>query len=234
MARPQTGHIYQALHIFKYLETHIKNDLSFNPLYYNHEHSMDVSKVIGDMKEVYVDAIKDLPLNAPEPRGKSLQINCYVDVDHGEDKITLRSQSGIILFGNSAPLVWYLKRQNMVESSNFGAEFVELRIAAEMISSFRYKMRIFRIPLDGPADVFCDNEAVYRNTAFVKSKLKRKHNLICFHLVREAVAAGKMVVFKVDGKENLADLLTKSVPGYRRKYLRSKIMFTEEEEGKVT
>ena len=103
-----------------------------------------------------------------------------------------------------------------------------------MISSFWYKIQICGISLDGPANVFCHNEAVYHNDAFVESKFKQKHNSICFHLVREAVAAEKMVVFKVDGKENIADLLTKSVPGYRRKYLRSKIMFTEEEEGKVT
>ena len=93
---------------------------------------------------------------------------------------------------------------------------------------------MFGIPLDGPANVFCDNEAVYRSATFVESKLKPKHNLICFHLVREAVAAGKNFFFKVDGRENLADLLTKSVPCYRRKYLRSNIMFTEEEEEKVT
>ena len=70
---------------------------------------MDVSKLIGDMKEVYVDAIEDLPPNAPEPRGESLQINCLVDADHDGDKITRRSQTGIILFGNSAPLIWYSK-----------------------------------------------------------------------------------------------------------------------------
>ena len=40
LTKPRTGHIYQALHIFKYLETHIKNNLSFDPLYYNHEYSM--------------------------------------------------------------------------------------------------------------------------------------------------------------------------------------------------
>ena len=39
-----------------------------------------------------------------------------------------------------------------------------------------------------------------------------------------------MVVFKVEGKENLADLLTKSVPGHRQKSVRSKIMFTKEED----
>ena len=62
---------------------------------------------------------------------------------------------------------------------------------------------------------FYHNEAVYRNSALVESKLKRKYNSICSHLVCEAVMAGKMVVLKVDRKENLANLLTKSVPGYR-------------------
>ena len=233
LAKPRTGHVYQALHIFKYLETHIENDLALDPLYHLHPYPRDPSQIIGDMKKVYADAIDEVPPNAPKPRGKSVQINCFVDADHGGDKITRRSQTGIILFGNSAPLIWYSKRQNTVESSTFGAEFVALRIATELINSFRYKLRMFGIPLDGPANVFCDNEAVYRNTAMVESKLKRKHNSICFHLVREAVAAGKMVVLKVDGKENLADLLTKSVPGYRRKYLRSKIMFTEELDGSV-
>ena len=65
-----------------------------------------------------------------------MQINYFVDADHGGDKITRRSHAGIILFGNSAPLVWYSKRQNTVESSIFGVEFAALRIAIEMISSF--------------------------------------------------------------------------------------------------
>ena len=83
-------------------------------------------------------------------------------------------------------------------------------------------------PVRRTSKVFCDNKAVYRNTVIKESKLK--HNSICFHLARKAVAAGKMVVFKVDRKENLADLLTKSEPGHRQKYLRLKIMFTKEED----
>ena len=87
---------------------------------------------------------------------------------------------------------------------------------------------MFGVPLEGPANVFCDNEAVYHNSSFVESQLKRKHNSICYHLVREAVAFGKMVLCKIDSKETLANLLTKSVPGYKRKYLRSKILFSDE------
>ena len=165
LAKPQTGHIYQALHVFKYLEVHVKNKLLFDLLYQNHSHLEDLDLIIGDMKKLYVDASEDLPLNVPMPRGKSIQINCFVDADHAGDKITRRSQTGIILFGNSAPLIWYLKRQNTIESSTFGAEFVALWIATEMITSFSYKLRMFGIPLEGPAIVFCDNEAVYLNAA---------------------------------------------------------------------
>ena len=89
---------------------------------------------------------------------------------------------------------------------------------------------MFGILLDGPANIFCDNEAVSRNCSFVKSQLKQKYNSICYHLVQEAIVAGKIVVFKVDGRENSADLLTKSVPGHRRRYLRLKIIFSEEDQ----
>ena len=227
LAKPQTGHIYQALHIFKYLEVHVKNESSFDPLYQNHSHLEDSDRIIRDMKKIYADASEDLPPNAPMPRGKSIQIKCFVDADHAGDKITRRSPTGIILFGNSAPLIWYSKRQNAIESSTFGAEFVALRKATEMITSFCCKLQMFGIPLEGPSMVFCNNETVYCNAAIVESKLRRKHNSICFHLVRKAVAAGKMVVSKIDGNENLADLQTKSVPSHRKKYLRSKIMFTK-------
>ena len=126
--------MYQVLYVFKYLEKHIKNELSFDPL--NYPHSQDPNQIIHNMKEVYFDAVEELPSNTPKARGKFVQINYFVNADHGGDKVTQQSKTGITLFGNSAPLIWYSKRQNTVESSTFGAEFVALRIAMEMISSF--------------------------------------------------------------------------------------------------
>ena len=35
LAKPRTVHIYLALHVFKYLETQIKNELSFDPFFHN-------------------------------------------------------------------------------------------------------------------------------------------------------------------------------------------------------
>ena len=70
----------------------------------------DPQNLICEMKGIYADAQEDIPTNALISRGKSVQLNCFVDVDHGGDRITRRSQTRIILFGNLAPLLWYSKR----------------------------------------------------------------------------------------------------------------------------
>ena len=83
---------------------------------------------------------------------------------------------------------------------------------------------MFGVPIDGPTNVFCDNEAVYKNVSSSDSQLKKKHNSICYHKVRESVAAGIIFVFKENSETNLADILTKSLNAVRRRFLRSKIM----------
>ena len=84
---------------------------------------------------------------------------------------------------------------------------------------------MFGIPIEGPARVFCDNEAVYKNTSNPASTLKRRHQSIAYHLCRESVAAGTILVYKEDGDTNLSDILTKSTLSKdRRKFLRERIM----------
>jgi hypothetical protein len=83
-------------------------------------------------------------------------------------------------------------------------------------AKFRYKLRMFGVPIDGPANVFCDNRGVVRNTSIPESTLMKKHNAINYHSVREAAAAGILRVGKEDGETNAADLLMKSLTGQRR------------------
>lgn len=228
LVQPRTGHIAQTLHVFKYLGIHNDNEISFDPAYHNIDDPVAVERRVSEMKALYPDAMEDMPPNAPPPRGNPFEINCFVDSDHVSDRVTRRSQTGIILYCNSAPIIWYSKKQNTVESSTFGAEFVALRIATELIISLRYKLRMFGIPIDGPASVFCDNESVYKNVGFCDSILKKKHNSICFHRVRESVASSICMVYKVDTNYNLADMLTKSLPPTKHKFMRSRIMVVVE------
>ena len=96
-----------------------------------------------------------------------------------------------------------------METSTFGSEYVALRIATEQIIALRYKLQMMGIKVEDPANVFCDNEAVSKNSSTPESMLNKKHNAICFHKVRECCAAGIIRVGWIDGKSNPADLFTK-------------------------
>jgi hypothetical protein len=65
-----------------------------------------------------------------------------------------------------------------------------MRIAVELIESLWYKLHMFGIPIEGSADVFCDNQGVVCNSSMPESLLNKKHNAICYHHVQEACAAG--------------------------------------------
>ena len=180
------------------------------------------------MKEFYPDAEESIPLNALEPLGRAIQINCFVDADHAGNLVTRRSHTGIIIFLNMAPISWYSKRQNTVESSTYSSEFIALKTAIEQIMALRYKLRMLGIPLEGPARIFCDNEAVYRNASDATSTLKKKHQSIAYHLSRHSVAASIVIIYKEDGETNLADICTKgTLSKEKRKFLRGCIMVNE-------
>jgi hypothetical protein len=163
----------------------------------------------GDWKEDYPDAEDLDPPNMPEPLGSGVRITAYVDANHAGNLVNRRSHSGFIIFTNYSPIVWFSKKQNSVESSTFGSEFNALRICTEHISALRYKLKMFGVKILGPAGVRCDNEAVTTNARDPTSQLNKKHNSICYHLVREAVAAGILKVAHIDGANNPADLFTK-------------------------
>ena len=102
--------------------------------------------------------------------------------------------------------MFFSKKQNTVEISTFGSEFIASRIAIELIESLRYKLRMFGVPLQGPTNLFMDNEAVYQNTSVPESTLKKKHLSCAYHRCREAVAAGTVRIAKEGTATNLAYL----------------------------
>ena len=151
----------------------------------------------------------------PKPRDKIMTTHCFVDDNHDADKETRRSQTGILIFCNRYPILWFSKRQNSVESSTFGSEFTASKNALELFTAIRYKLRMFGVPVDGPKDMFCDNEAVYKNSSTPELVLRKKHHSVSYHKFREAVASGFCRIAKEDTYTNLADIFTKVLPGPR-------------------
>ena len=87
-----------------------------------------------------------------------------------------------------------------------------MKKSIELIEAFRYKLRRFGVPIEGPTNIFCDNEAVYKNCSIPESTLRKKHHSFAYHRNREAVAAMTCKIAKEDTKTNLSDLFTKILP----------------------
>ena len=85
-----------------------------------------------------------------------------------------------------------------------------------MVVSLRYKLRMFGIPIEGATNMFCDNEAVYKNASTPESVLHKKHHSIAYHYCRSQVAMCVGRLAKEDTKTNLADLFTKCLPATKR------------------
>ena len=93
------------------------------------------------------------------------------------------------------------------------------RVGVEQLEALRCELRVFGVPIDGPADVCCDNQSAVDGSSLPQRTLQKKHNAVCFHKVREAAAMLVIRVAKIDGTENLADVFTKILATVTRKKL---------------
>jgi len=190
---PREGHLIAVYKIFKYLSLRLKS--SRGGIVFNSKSMIIDNAIFNDFdrqewKDFYYDAREEVPIRMPEPLGNPVQMFAYVDANHAGNMKTRRSHSGILIYVNQAPIVWYSKRQNTVEASGFGSEYIALRICTEMVEALRYKLRCFEVPIEGSCDVLCDNKSVVTNSSVPTSVLNKRHNAICYHRVREAQAAG--------------------------------------------
>ena len=160
-----------------------------------------------------------IPPNMHKPRGNSVYTYCFVDANRAGNKVTCRSQTGILIFVNKAPIVALSKWQNTVENSTFGIEFTALKNAVKLVKALRYKLRMFGFSIEGSTNVFCDNELVYNNVSTPESFLKKKHHSIAYHRCHEAVAASTIRISKEPTATNLSDLFTKMLPQFVRENL---------------
>ena len=218
-ASPREGHLEQVIHIFAYLKKKPKLTLYFNPELPRVDPSMFSGDKSEDFLEQYRDAEEEMPPRMPKSRGRGLVIMAFVDASHAANKVTRRSHTGFIIFLNRAPIIWYSKRQNTVEASTFSSEFIAMKACMESVVAMRYKLRMFGVPVDTPADVLCDNQSVVNNSSKISSVLNKKYCSIAYHAVRWSVAADILRVGKVDTEHNLADAMTKRLTAEKRNHL---------------
>ena len=161
------------------------------------------------MHLMYPDTVETFPYNMPKPLGMAVDINVFVDADHAGNHVTRRSHTGIIIYINCAPILWYSKCQNTAETSTYSFEIIALKIAMELVEALRYKLRMFGVNLNGPARIFCDNKSVVLSLSFPESVLKKKHCFVAFAKIRSSISAKIALVYFESSETNITDLLTK-------------------------
>ena len=218
LALPREGHLEQVFHIFSYLRKYHNTELVYDPSDPCVEESDFERRDWASSEFGHVEGKEELPPNMPEPRGMGFVMRAKVDADHASDTVTRRSRTGFLVYLNCAPVYWWSKKQNSVESSTFGSEFIAMKQCCEYLRGLRYKLRMLGIPVEGPACIYGDNQSVLANTTIPDSTLKKKSQSIAYHFVREGVARDEWRTTYCSSAENEADLLTKLLPaGEKRK-----------------
>jgi hypothetical protein len=160
-------------------------------------------------RSVYGELSEFLPEDAPPPLGKQVTLTHYVDANLMHDLMTGRSVTGILHMINKTPIDWYSKKQATVETATYGSEFVAARICVEQIIDLRNSLRYLGVPIHSKSYLFGDNKSVVDSSMQVHAKLHKRHTMLSFHRVREAIASGMIGFYFIPGEINPADILSK-------------------------
>ena len=105
-ASPRLRHLEVFYNLFAYLKKHPDmGRLSYD----SKAPDIDESDFVQgfDWKDFYGNVEEELPPRMPEPRGNPVIISAFIDADHAGNVVTRRSHTGIIIFVQNAPIVWF-------------------------------------------------------------------------------------------------------------------------------
>ena len=110
---------------------------------------------------------------------------------------------------NHTPIDSYSKRHVTVETATYGSEFVASKTATEQIIDLRHTLRYLGVPIKTKSYLFGDNRSVVPSSTLPHSTLGKRHNIIAYHRVREAIASKIIAYHWIRTGYNLSDMLSK-------------------------
>jgi hypothetical protein len=227
---PREGHLKAVKRILSYLKTFPKGRVIIDTSY--PDHSVYPVEDHSNWVEFYPDASEEIPKDLPPEKGPRDRMTVYVDADYAHDLVTRRSITGILVMLNNTTIRWISKSQKKVETSTYASELVASRVATELILEVRYMLRSLGVALDRPALMLGDNMSVVLNITVPSTVLKKKHNGIAYHRLREAIAPRMMRFAYIKSEENVSDVLKKSLINEKFHYLMKRLLFHMEETNK--
>jgi len=152
----------------------------------------------------------------PQQNGDTLL--CYSDADNGGDKTTGKSTTGVMCIYAGGAISWLSQRQTSVAISTTEAEVVA---ASEATREAVWLKRLLSdiVGFNEIPVIQIDNEAAIRLAQNPEYHRRTKHIQTRHFFVREKVSEGEIKVQSVTSELQVADALTKALPGPRLKQL---------------
>ncbi|GAU31060.1 hypothetical protein TSUD_214960 [Trifolium subterraneum] len=125
-----------------------------------------------------------------------------------------RSTTGFCFFLGNSLISWKSKKQNVVSRSSSEAEYRALAQTTCEGQWLKFLLQDFHISHPTPIVIYCDNKSAFHIAANPVFHERTKHIEMDCHVVREKVQDGLIHLLPVPSKEQVADILTKSLhPG---------------------
>ena len=139
----------------------------------------------------------------------------YTNSDFQSDKDSRRSTSGFVFTFGGAAVSWRSVKQSCIADSTMEAEYVATSTAAkEAVWLKKFLMELGVVPLVIQLlMLFCDNGGAVSQSKEPRNHRKGKHIERKYHLIREIVQRGDIMVEKIPSADNLADPFTKTLTG---------------------
>ena len=137
----------------------------------------------------------------------------YTDSDFQTDVDSRKSMSGSIFTLGGGAIVWRSIKQSCIADSTMEAEYVAACEAAKeavWLRKFLGDLEII-LDMDKPLTLYCDNSGAVANSKEPRSHKRGKHIERKYHLIREIVQRGDVIVTKIASANNLADPFTKTL-----------------------
>jgi len=166
---PRVGHFHAVLHVFSYLQNNVNKEILMDAA------EMDNPEILkAEWKEFYPWEKDEIPPDMPKPLGVPVKITIFVGASQASNVVTSQSRTGVLFYVNRVPIIWYLKKQNLVETSSFRSEFAALKQGFELLEG---------LPIDGYCYTCVDNKSFICNTSRPESMLMKKSNSIAYNYV---------------------------------------------------
>jgi hypothetical protein len=209
-----------------YLATHTRPDIVFAVSVLARHSAKPTHRHWAGFKHLlrYLRGTEDLGLHYT--KGAELDIVGYANSGFKSDETNGKSQTGYIFVKNGAPISWKSVKQTITATSTNHAELLALHEAAREAVWLRTMEQAIAEQCNTTRStnatvIHEDNAAAVAQvaTGFIKADRVKHISPTLFGFMQDLVESEQVQVKKIDSAHNVADMLTKALPGHKHREL---------------